>query len=60
MSRRSVKEAVINYVCKHPGATEEEIAAVLKVHIIEVLNALVILEKEGRVKGEEILKSEIL
>ena len=60
MSRRSIKEAVYKYVCKHPETTEEEIAATLKVHIIDVLNALVILEKEGRVKSEEILKSEIL
>ena len=55
-----MKEAVYKYVCKHPEATEEEISAVLNVHVVEVLNALVILEKEGRVKSEEILKSEIL
>ena len=60
MSNRNVKEAVYKYVCKHPEATEEEISAVLNVHIVEVLNALVILEKEGRVRSEEILKSEIL
>jgi len=60
MSHKGVKEKVYEYVCEHSGATEEEIAAVLKVHVIDVLNALVLLEREGRVKSEEILKSEIL
>jgi len=58
--KKSVKEKVYEYVCEHPGATEEEMAAILKVHVIDVLNALVLLEREGRVKSEEILKSEIL
>lgn len=60
LSRRSIKEEVYKYVRKHPKATEEEIAAVLKVDIIDVLNALFLLQDEGKVKSEEIPKSEIL
>lgn len=60
MTSEEDKNRIREYVHKHPGCTEEEISAVLKIHIVDVLNALVKMEKEGELKSEEIVKSVIL
>ena len=50
-------QRVLRYVREHPGCTEDEIAQALRMHILDVLEALYILEDQGLVKME---KSEIL
>ncbi|RLF98116.1 MAG: hypothetical protein DRN49_06430 [Thaumarchaeota archaeon] len=47
-------QRVLRYVREHPGCTEDEIAQALRMHILDVLEALHILEAEGLVRGEEI------
>ena len=46
-----VKSQVLAYVHEHPNETEDDIARELRLNVIDVLNALVQLEKEGSVKG---------
>ena len=46
-----VKNRVLKYVCEHPGASDDKIAEDLKIHVVDVLSALVVLEEEGKVKS---------
>jgi len=48
-----LKEQVLRYVVEHPGATDDEIAEKLNMHIIDVVSALLLLEEEGKVKSIE-------
>ena len=45
-----VKNRVLKYVVKHPGTPDDEIAEALRLHIVDVMAALVLLEEEGRIK----------
>ena len=45
-----VKNRVLNYIIEHPGASDDEISAALKLHIVDVTAALVLLEEEGKIK----------
>ena len=45
------KEQVLRYVIEHPGATDDEIAEKLNIHIVDVISVLVVLEQEGKVKS---------
>jgi transcription initiation factor IIE alpha subunit len=45
-----VKNSVLKYVVEHPGASDDEIAEALKLHIVDVTAALVLLKKEGKIK----------
>jgi len=47
----SKKEEVLKYVLQHPNCSEEEIAKALKIDLISVMDTLVKLEKEGKVKA---------
>ena len=46
----AIKKKVLDYVMRHPGATEVEIAEALDLHIIDVTVALLLLEEDGLVK----------
>jgi|GEM_PF-6410775 len=46
-------QRVLHYVREHPGCTEDEIAQALRMHILDVMEALHILEAQGLVKVEE-------
>jgi len=46
----NVEERVFEYLGKHPGALEDDIAKDLELHIIDVLNAIHGLEKRGKIK----------
>ena len=50
----SLKERVHRYVLEHPSQTEDEIAKALDTSIIKVIEALLILQDEGKVKSEEV------
>ena len=53
-------QRVLRYVREHPGCTEDEIAQALRMHILDVLEALHVLEAEGLVKrGKEELLDDI-
>jgi len=47
------KEQVLRYVTEHPGASDDEIAEKLNMHIVDVISALLLLEEEGKVKSIE-------
>jgi len=53
MSQKSLKEKVYEYVQAHPNKTENEIAEALGVSMIKVLEALLLLQDEGKVKSLE-------
>jgi len=50
----NLKERVYRYVIEHPSQTEDEIAEALGVSLIKVIEALLILQDEGKVKSAEI------
>ena len=45
------KKKVFEYLQKHREAEDEEIAQVLNLHIVDVLDALLLLEQEGLVRS---------
>jgi len=45
---------IIEYLKHHESATDEEVAAALNLHIIDVLDAVIELEKKGIVKSIDI------
>jgi len=47
---QQTKQKVLDYVTKHPGASDTEIANALNMHILDVTVALLLLENEGLVK----------
>jgi predicted ArsR family transcriptional regulator len=54
MVDEEIKTRVFHYVSANPQVTEDDVAAALKIHVIDVLQALVELEKEGKVQGLEV------
>ena len=50
MVNQQTKQKVLDYVRKHPGASDAEIAKALNMHILDVTVALLLLENEGLVK----------
>lgn len=50
----SLKERVHRYVIEHPSQTEDEIADALDMSLIKVIEALLILQDEGKVKSAEV------
>jgi len=52
MSEKNLKTRITEYLDAHDNATEEEIAQALDLHIIDVLNALIEMEKAGDVISE--------
>jgi len=50
MVNQQTKQKVLDYVTKHPGASDVEIAKALNMHILDVTVALLLLENEGLVK----------
>ena len=57
MSEKNMKTRISEYLEAHDNATEEEIAQALNLHIIDVLNVLVEMEKQGEVTSEEVEES---
>jgi len=53
VSKEDAKTRILNYVKAHVGATEDDIAEDLDMHVINVLDALITLEKEGLVKNTD-------
>ena len=45
------KKKVFEYLQKHREAEDEEIAQALNLHIVDVLDALLLLEQEGLVQS---------
>jgi DNA-binding MarR family transcriptional regulator len=52
LANKENNERILGYIGKHPNETEEKIAEDLKLNIIDVLDSLTDLEKQGRVKGQ--------
>jgi len=46
------KQKVLDYIIKHPGASDVEISKALNMHIVDVTVALLLLEEQGLVKGD--------
>jgi predicted ArsR family transcriptional regulator len=57
MSEKNLKTRISEYLAAHDNATEEEIAQALNLHIVDVLNALIEMEKEGEVSSEPVEES---
>ena len=53
MVNQQMKQKVLDYVMKHPGASDVEISDALNIHIVDVTVALLLLEDEGLVKEAE-------
>ena len=49
-----IESRIVNYLKAHDGATEDEIAEALGMHVVDVLDALATLKKEGSVKSTEV------
>ena len=52
VSRLSVKKRVLDYLAEHRDAEDYEIAEALNLHIVDVLDALILLEKDGLVRSK--------
>jgi len=52
VSRFNVKKQVLDHLAEHKDAEDYEIAEALNLHIVDVLNVLILLEKEGLVRLE--------
>ena len=52
MANKENNERILDYIGEHPNDTEEKIAEDLKLNIIDVLDSLTDLEKQGKVKGQ--------
>ena len=52
VSRLNVKKRVLDYLAEHTDAEDYEIAEALNLHIVDALNVLILLEKEGFVRSE--------
>ena len=50
---QQTKQKVLDYIMKHPGASDMEISEALNMHIVDVTVALMLLEEEGLVKKAE-------
>jgi len=44
-------DQITNYLAQHPNSTEDEIATALEISIIDVLDTLHTLEKQGTVRS---------
>jgi predicted transcriptional regulator len=53
MVNKQMKQRVLDYIVKHPGASDAEISEALKMHILDVTVAVLLLEEEGRIKEAE-------
>jgi len=53
MVNQQMKQKVLGYIMKHPGASDVEISEALNIHIVDVTVALLLLEEEGLVKEAE-------
>jgi len=53
MVNQQMKKKVLDYIIKHPGASDMEISKALNMHIIDVTVALLLLEEEGLVNEAE-------
>ena len=51
VSKEDNKTRIIEYLRVHEGATDEEVAGALNLHIVDVLDAVIELEKKGIVKS---------
>jgi len=49
----SLKDRIYEYVQAHPNQTEDEIAKALGANLLKVLEALLLLQDEGKVKSLE-------
>lgn len=52
MANKENNERILDYIGEYPNETEEKIAENLKLNIIDVLDSLTDLEKQGKVKGQ--------
>ena len=52
MSSLSVKKQVFDYLAEHKDAEDYDIAEALNLHIVDVLDALILLEKDGLVRSK--------
>ena len=52
VSRLNVKKQILNYLAEHKDAEDYEIAEALNIHIVDVLDALILLEKDGLVRSK--------
>jgi transcription initiation factor IIE alpha subunit len=52
--RLNVKKQVLNYLAEHKDAEDHEIAEALNLHIVDVLDVLILLDKDGLVRSETI------
>jgi DNA-binding MarR family transcriptional regulator len=50
MVNKQTKQRVLDYIIKHPGASDAEISEALKMHIVDVTAALLLLEEEGLIE----------
>ena len=57
MIEKNMRAQISEYLAAHDNATEEEIAQALNLHIVDVLNALIEMEKEGEVSSEPVEES---
>ena len=48
--KKANKEKIVEYLRNHDSADEEEIAAALDMHIVDVVEATLELEKDGVIK----------
>ena len=54
MSKEQMKEKIVEYLKTHGKPTEDEIAKDLGFHVVDVLDVLLQLEKQGAVTKEEV------
>ena len=53
MADEKAKTRVLEYLETHDSPTEDDVAKDLNLHVVDVLDALHELEKEGQVKSQE-------
>jgi hypothetical protein len=53
LAKEENKKRIVDYLKTHDSADEEEIAAALEMHIIDVVEATLELEKQGVIKEVE-------
>jgi predicted ArsR family transcriptional regulator len=51
MAKKENKDKILEYLKSHSQATEDEIAKDLNINVVEVLDSLITMEKEGLLKS---------
>jgi len=51
MAKKENNEKILEYLKSHSQATEDEIAKDLNINVVEVLDSLITMEKEGLLKS---------